>query len=175
MTRLRPNGGSDGRADQGGAVHPLEGALLGARPVHRRIRSTAIRAARAEPYNVMVHPECAWEVCQAADLVGSTEYIIKQVEQAEPGTHWAIGTENHLVQRLAMQNPDKHVRSLAGFNACARRCTASTCVTCTGAWSGCVRGEVVNQIRVDAETAHWSKVALDRMLALKPDGLMSAK
>jgi quinolinate synthase len=135
---------------------------------------TAIRRLEPQP-RVMVHPECAWEVCQAADLVGSTEYIIQQVEQAEPGTHWAIGTENHLVQRLAMQNPDQHIRSLAGIQCL---CTTMYRIDLRHLYWCLERlcsGEVVNRIRVDAETAHWSKVALDRMLALKPDGLMSAK
>ena len=64
--------------------------------------STSTRSARKTPQcKVLVHPECKWEVVQKADLAGSTEYIIKTLEQAPPGSHWAVGTEMHLVNRLA--------------------------------------------------------------------------
>lgn len=145
--------------------------------VHALFTDSQVEAIRQlEPkHTVLVHPECSWEVCQAADLVGSTEYIIKQVSEAPSGSHWAVGTENHLVQRLALENPDKQVRSLAGIQC---MCTTMYRVDLRHLYWCLERlatGELVNQITVDSETTHWSKVALDRMLELKPDGLMSAK
>jgi len=62
---------------------------------------------------VLVHPECPFDVVQAADFVGSTEFIIDQVARGEAGTSWAIGTEIHLVHRLAGEHPDQKIRSLA--------------------------------------------------------------
>lgn len=145
--------------------------------VHALFNTQQVEAIRQleQPYKVIVHPECAWEVCQAADLVGSTEYIIQQVANARAGSYWAIGTENHLVQRIALEHPDKHIRSLAGIQCL---CTTMYRIDLRHLYwclERLAEGEVVNRIAVDQETAHWSKVALDRMLALKPDGLMSAK
>ncbi|RJL31434.1 quinolinate synthase NadA [Bailinhaonella thermotolerans] len=116
--------------------------------------------------NVLVHPECRHEVVVAADHVGSTEYIIKKIEEAEPGSAWAVGTELNLVQRLANAHPDKTITFLDR--------TVCYCSTMNRidlphlVWSleSLARGEVVNRIQVDADTAHWAKVALDRMLAL---------
>ena len=71
---------------------------------------------RLDPtFEIVVHPECPWEVVQEADLAGSTEFIIKTVREADPGSKWAVGTEVHLVNRLAQQHPNKVVRSLAGI------------------------------------------------------------
>lgn len=145
--------------------------------VHQLFNAQQVAAIRKlpEPYTVLVHPECNWEVCQAADLVGSTEYIIKTIADAPTGSHWAVGTEVHLVQRLANEHPDKHVRSLAGIQCL---CTTMYRVDLKHLYwtlDKLTKGEVVNQIVVDDETKHWSKVALDRMLALKPTQPVSAK
>jgi quinolinate synthase len=145
--------------------------------VHQLFTAQQIEAIRAtdEPYRVLVHPECSWEVVQQADLVGSTEYIIRTVGDAPPGSHWAIGTEVHLVHRLAATHPDKHVRSLAGIQClCTTMYRVDPRHLCW-ALENLVEDRIVNQISVDAETKHWSRVALDRMLELAPTQPVSAK
>ncbi len=145
--------------------------------VHQLFTAQQVAAIRArpEPYTVLVHPECSWEVCQAADLVGSTEYIIKSVRTAPAGSYWAIGTEIHLISRLAAQNPDKHVRSVAGIQCLCTTMYRIDLKHLHWVLDRLLQGEVVNQIRVDAETRHWARVALDRMLALRPAQPVSAK
>ena len=108
-------------------------------------------------------------------MCGSTEYIIKTVAAAPPGSHWAIGTDVHLVHRLGKTYPDKHVRSLADV-----QCLCTTMYRIDPRhlhWvlDKLAAGEIVNQISVDAETRHWSRVALDRMLELRPAQPVSAK
>ena len=119
---------------------------------------------------VIVHPECKWEVVQKADMAGSTAYIVKQVEAAPPGTRWSIGTEVHLVQRLARQHPEQHITVLSD---CQCLCTTMFRVDLPHlCWvlEELVDGNVVNEIKVDDETRRWAVVALDRMLAIKGDG-----
>ncbi len=116
--------------------------------------------------NVLVHPECRHEVVQAADLVGSTEFIISTIKQAEPGSAWAIGTELNLVKRLAVDHPDKQITFLdrtVCFCSTMNRIDLPHLVWCL---ENLVNGHVVNQIVVDPEVSRWAKVALDRMLAL---------
>jgi quinolinate synthase len=127
----------------------------------------AVRALR-ESYKIIVHPECTWEVCQKADYVGSTEYIIKTVRAAPPGTSWAVGTEVHLVSRLATTCPDKHIRSLAGMQCLCSTMYRIDLKHLCWVLKNLVAGRVVNRVAVDAETKRWSHVALDRMLALRP-------
>lgn len=145
--------------------------------VHQLFNTKQVEALRAqpEPWNILVHPECSWEVCQLADYVGSTEYIIRTVREAAPGTHWAIGTEVHLINRLAATNPDKHVRSLAGIQCLCTTMYRIDPKHLYWALERLAAGEIVNPIRVDAETRHWSRVALDRMLKLRPEQPVSAK
>ena len=145
--------------------------------VHLLFNTAQIDAIRAkqEPYNIVVHPECSWDVVQQADLCGSTEYIIKTVRDAPPGTYWAIGTEIHLIHRLAQTHRDKHIRSLADV-----QCLCTTMYRIDPRhlhWvlDKLAGGEIVNQISVDAETRHWSRVALDRMLELRTAEPVSAK
>jgi len=114
---------------------------------------------------ILVHPECSWEVVQKADLVGSTEYIIRQVSDAPPGSSWAIGTEVHLVNRLAKNNPDKHVRSLAKMQCLCTTMYRIDPKHLLWALDHLVRGEIVNRITVDRQTKELAVVALDRMLA----------
>jgi quinolinate synthase len=98
--------------------------------------------------------------------VGSTEYIIKALEAAPPGSAWAVGTELNLVKRLALQHPDKTVVFLdktVCFCATMNRIDLPHLVW---ALESLVDGRVVNRIEVDPDTAHWARVALDRMLAL---------
>jgi quinolinate synthase len=135
---------------------------------HMRFNVQQIQKARAEypGIKILVHPECRREVVEAADLYGSTEYIIKQVEQASAGTQWAIGTEINLVHRLAKEHPEQLIFCLDPVV-----CPCSTMYRIHPAYlawvlEALVRGEVINQVKVDEETAHWARVALERMLAL---------
>jgi quinolinate synthase len=136
--------------------------------VHQRFRPEHVEAARTDHPGVIVvvHPECAHEVVELADQVGSTDYIIKAVEAAPAGSTLAIGTEIHLVQRLAAEHPEKTVFSLDPLI-----CPCSTMFRIDAAhlcWvlENLVEGTVVNHITVDAETTEWAKVALERMLAI---------
>src|SRR5581483_2284143 len=136
--------------------------------VHERCKVEHVEAARREHpgVEVVVHPECAHEVVALADEVGSTDFIIRAVEAAAPGATLAIGTEIHLVQRLAAEHPDKTVFSLDPLI-----CPCSTMFRIDEphlAWclDALVRGEIVNQITVDDETAAAARLALERMLAI---------
>ncbi len=121
---------------------------------------------RSDPdCKILVHPECEWEVVQQADLAGSTEFISKTIREAPSGSRWAIGTEMHLVNRLARQYPDKGVRSLAGIQCL---CTTMYRIDLRHLlWSldELVAGRIVNEIRVPKNTAELAIVALERMLA----------
>lgn len=114
---------------------------------------------------ILVHPECKWEVVQKADLAGSTEYILKTLDEAPEGTSWAVGTEIHLVSRLAEKFAGRKViRSLSGLQCL---CTTMYRIDMPHLlWSldELAAGRVVNQVKVDEETKHWAVVALQRML-----------
>jgi len=136
--------------------------------VHQRFRPEHIEAFRAEHPDgiVIAHPECARDVCELADQVGSTDFIIRAVEAAPAGATIAVGTEIHLVNRLNDETPDKTVVSLDPLV-----CPCSTMFRIDAphlAWvlEALVDGRVVNQIVVDEETTTWAKVALERMLAI---------
>ncbi|MCD9622592.1 quinolinate synthase NadA [Rhabdothermincola salaria] len=136
--------------------------------VHQRFRPEHVAEFRAQHPDgiVVVHPECAHDVCEVADQVGSTDYIIKAVEAAPPGAVIGVGTEIHLVNRLNDETPDKTVVSLDPLV-----CPCSTMFRIDAqhlCWvlEGLVEGRVVNQITVDPETAAWARVALDRMLSI---------
>ena len=136
--------------------------------VHGRFTAESVREVRERVpgINVLVHPECRHEVVLGADQVGSTEYIIRTLEAAPPGSAWAVGTELNLVVRLALQHPDKTVVFLdktVCFCATMNRIDLPHLVW---ALEALVDGRVVNRIEVDPDTAHWARVALDRMLAL---------
>jgi quinolinate synthase len=134
--------------------------------VHQRFRPEHIEAFRAEHPDgeVIVHPECSHDVVELADRVGSTERILEWVDAAPAGSTLAIGTEIHMVQRLAAEHPDRTVVSLDPLV-----CPCSTMFRIDAphlAWvlEHLTEGEVVNQIKVDPETAEWARVALQRML-----------
>jgi quinolinate synthase len=136
--------------------------------VHGRFNKAAVDDVRARipGVRVLVHPECKHEVVLAADDIGSTEYIIKTIDAAPAGTSWAVGTELNLVRRLAHAHPDKNIVFLdktVCFCSTMNRIDLPHLV-----WSleSLARGEVVNRIQVDEETAHYSRLALDQMLAL---------
>src|SRR5712692_5897556 len=135
---------------------------------HMRFNVQQIAKARAEypGIKVLVHPECRREVVEAADLYGSTEYIIQQIERAPAGSQWAVGTEINLVHRLAKEHPDQFIFCLDPIV-----CPCSTMYRIHPAYlawvlEGLLEGQVINQVSVDGETARWARIALDRMLAL---------
>jgi quinolinate synthase len=122
--------------------------------------------ARTPDIKILVHPECTYEVVTAADLVGSTEFIIKTVEAAPPGSSWAIGTELNLVQRLARSHPEQSIAFL-DRNVCY--CSTMNRIDLphlVWALESLVDGAVVNRIEVDPDTEHFAKLALQRMLDL---------
>jgi quinolinate synthase len=134
--------------------------------VHQRFRPEHVAAFRAQHPDgiVIVHPECAHDVCEVADQVGSTDYIIKAVNESPAGSTIGVGTEIHLVQRLANETLGRTVVSLDPLV-----CPCSTMFRIDAAhlcWvlESLAEGTVVNQISVDAETAEWARVALQRML-----------
>jgi len=114
---------------------------------------------------IIVHPECPWEVVQKADLAGSTEFIIRTVNESAPGSRWAIGTEIHLVHRLATQYPDKGIRSLAGIQCLCSTMYRIDMKHLLWCLDELVADRVVNQIKVDSETKRLARIALQRMLA----------
>ena len=137
--------------------------------VHGRFKPWHVDQVRADVpgIKILVHPECVYEVVQKSDLNGSTEFIIKTLENAPAGSKWAIGTEVNLVNRLIKQFPDKHIQLLApDLCMCA---TMYRIAPQNLAWAleSLLAGEVVNQIAVPEETALWARIALDRMLAIK--------
>ena len=101
-----------------------------------------------------------------ADLIGSTEFIIKTVDAAPPGSAWAVGTELNLVRRLADRHPDKTVVFLDKTVCYCSTMNRIDLPHLVWALEELVAGRVPNRIRVDDNTAHWARVALDRMLAL---------
>ncbi|SCL68897.1 quinolinate synthetase [Micromonospora citrea] len=121
---------------------------------------------RVPGVNVLVHPECRHEVVNAADLVGSTEYIIRTIEAAPAGSAWAVGTELNLVRRLALAHPDKQVMFLDKAVCYCSTMNRIDLPHLVWALEELVAGRVVNQITVDPDTAHHARVALDQMLAL---------
>ncbi len=122
--------------------------------------------ARIPGVNVIVHPECKYEVVEMADYVASTEGIIKTIDAAEPGSKWAIGTELNLASRVAAAHPDKEVVFLDKTVCYCSTMNRIDLPHLTWTLESLVAGRVVNQIEVDPETARWARVALDRMLAL---------
>lgn len=136
--------------------------------VHGRFRKENVDALRERVpgINILVHPECAHEVVNAADYVGSTEYIIKAIENAEPGSSWAIGTELNLVRRLANAHPDKQIHFLEDTVCFCSTMNRIDLPHLVWALESLVAGEVPNVITVDEQTQAEAKIALDRMLAL---------
>ncbi len=137
--------------------------------VHQLFRPEHVDQVR-EKYpdmRVIVHPECRWEVVQKADLTGSTAMIVKTIEAAPPGSQWAIGTEVHLISRLAHQHPEQKIIVLSD---CQCLCTTMYRIDLPHlCWAieNLVEGKVVNEIKVDPQTRKWATLALDRMLAIK--------
>jgi quinolinate synthase len=121
---------------------------------------------RVPGVNVLVHPECRHEVVTAADQIGSTEKIIKTIKAAPAGSAWAVGTELNLVRRLAGAYPDKRIVFLDRTVCYCSTMNRIDLPHLVWALEELVAGRIVNQIAVDADTAHHARAALDRMLAL---------
>jgi quinolinate synthase len=137
--------------------------------VHQRFTAEQVlRVRRQHPgIRVIVHPECRFEVAQAADQIGSTEAIIKAIQDSPAGTHWAVGTEIHLVNRLSKELRNHRVMSLDP-SVCV--CTTMFRITpqhLLWALENLADGNIVNRICVDERTRHYARLALDRMLALR--------
>lgn len=159
----------------GGGLQPAEVASArmilwkGHCSVHTQFTAERIEVMRKQHpgIQVIVHPEVPWEVVQAADQSGSTEQIIKVVSESPEGSSWAVGTEIHLVNRLAHQLAPTHtVLSLNQFG-----CLCSTMFRVSPnhlLWvlEGLVNGQIHNQISVPEEQADLTRVALDRMLSI---------
>jgi quinolinate synthase len=136
--------------------------------VHGRFRRECVDEVRGRipGVTVLVHPECRHEVVTGADLVGSTEFIIRTVEQAPPGAAFAVGTELNLVRRLANRHPDKTVVFLDRTVCFCSTMNRIDLPHLVWALESLARGEVVNRITVDPHTAAHARAALDQMLAL---------
>ena len=136
--------------------------------VHGRFSPTVVDELRATipGVQILVHPECVHEVVLKADLVGSTEFIIKTIEAAPSGSAWAIGTELNLVQRLAAAHPDKRIAFLDRSVCYCSTMNRIDLPHLVWTLESLAAGTVVNRIEVDDDTSHWARVALQRMLDL---------
>ena len=137
--------------------------------VHTRFNINQINTFRTQypNGNVLVHPECTMEVVDEADYVGSTEFIIDTISNAEAGSVWGIGTEISLVNRLAKENPDKTVFCLDSVV-----CPCSTMYRIHPAYilwtlEGILNNKPTNIISVPKDTKTFSKLALERMLSVQ--------
>ena len=136
--------------------------------VHGRFTVDNINQARQQlpGVKILVHPECQHDVVANADLVGSTEMIIKNITQSPAGSKWAVGTELNLVQRLANENPDKQVIFLDKTICYCSTMNRIDLPHLVWAMESLVSGRMVNQIQDEEDVAKYAKVALERMLAL---------
>jgi len=138
--------------------------------VHQRFLPEHVDNVRAKypGIQVIVHPECRWEVCQKADGIGSTEGLLKMIRDSAPGTMFAVGTEIHLVNRMGKEfaAEGKKVITLDDSGClCTTMFRISPQHLC---WvlGNLVEGNIVNQIKVKDEVKYWARVALDRMLEI---------
>ncbi|MEV4623827.1 quinolinate synthase NadA [Asanoa sp. NPDC049573] len=136
--------------------------------VHGRFTKSSVDEVRMRVpgVNVLVHPECRYDVVTAADYVGSTEYIIKTIENAPAGSAWAVGTELNLVRRLGLAHPDKQIMFLDRTVCYCSTMNRIDLPHLVWALEELVEGRLVNQITVDPKTAAEARSALDQMLAL---------
>ena len=136
--------------------------------VHARFSLESIKEVRAriKDVQVIVHPECQHEVALNADVIGSTEQIIRTITQSPAGSKWAVGTELNLVKRLAQNNPDKEIIFLDKAVCYCSTMNRIDLPHLVWAMESLADGRVVNEIKVPDRTAHFARVALDRMLTL---------
>lgn len=160
----KPNGGLTDDAIKNAKVILWRGHCS----VHGRFTVGNINDVRVKlpGVRVLVHPECQHDVVSNADVVGSTEMIIKTVAQSPAGAKWAIGTELNLVQRLANDNPDKQIVFLDKTVCYCSTMNRIDLPHLVWAMESLVNGRLINQIKVEDEIAKYAKVALDQMLAL---------
>jgi quinolinate synthase len=160
----KPLGGSTPEALQAARMILWKGHCS----VHGRFTVDAVREVRERVpgVQVLVHPECSYEVVSAADLVGSTERIIKLVEESPAGSKWAIGTELNLVRRLAQAHPDKTIVFLEKTVCFCSTMNRIDLPHLVWALEELVAGRVPNEITVEPSTAAYARQALDQMLAL---------
>lgn len=137
--------------------------------VHQIFRPEDLdRVRRADPdVKVIVHPECPIEVTGQADYAGSTGMIINTIADSPPGSHWAVGTEMNLVNRLRRQFPDKTIEFLSQSVGVCPTMYLIDLVRLSWSLENLRAGKAVNAIRVDEETARWALVALERMLEVR--------
>jgi quinolinate synthase len=157
-----PLGGNDAEALKRARVFLWRGFCN----VHQRFKPEHVTAWRERDpeIRVIVHPECEMAVVDLADEAGSTAYIIKRVEESPPGTHWAIGTEANLVNRLKHEHPEQFVASLSSEPSYCRTMNLITLEKLARVLEGLGEGEVVNQVIVPEDVAQYARVALERML-----------
>jgi quinolinate synthase len=137
--------------------------------VHQMFKANHIEQFRRRfpDCKILVHPECMLHVVDAADLVGSTEFIIKTIEKAPPGSTWGVGTELHLVNRLAQEHPDKCIHFLSPMVCMCATMFRIDMPHLAWCLENLDRGTPVNRIKVPTETAQWAKLALERMLEVR--------
>jgi len=135
-------------------------------PVHLMFTVRQIESLRQKDpsFKVIVHPECSMEVVDAADAFGSTEFIVSTIAQSPAGSHWAVGTELNLVNRIAKENPDKVVVSLNPYMCLCGTMNRIDLKHLAWALDNIESNHVQNVIRVDPKTKHYAKLSLDRML-----------
>ncbi|MFM1825837.1 MAG: hypothetical protein RLZZ37_472 [Actinomycetota bacterium] len=136
--------------------------------VHARFSLNSVNEVRqrVKDVQVIVHPECVNEVAEAADVIASTEGIIKTIKASASGSKWAVGTELNLVRRLAKQFPDKEIMFLDKTICYCSTMNRIDLPHLVASLENLVAGNIVNQIKVDAQTKQFAKMALNQMLAL---------
>jgi quinolinate synthase len=138
--------------------------------VHMKFEPHHVDAVRKKypGIRVIVHPECRYETVQLADESGSTDYIVKAIRKAEPGTMWAIGTEHNLVYRLAKEHPEQMIISLNDMICPCLTMNRIDRPHLLQALESILSATPGNVIKVPKETAQWAKQAIERMLQLTP-------
>ncbi len=159
-----------GKVDGGLTLAEIEHARVilwkGCCSVHTKflLRHVLERRAEDPTIRILVHPEVPYDVAKAADEIGSTEHIIRVLADAPAGSHWAVGTEYHLVNRLARRHTDKKIEILSkDFCMCATMYRISP-QNLLWVLESLLEGDIINPIRVPEAVRHWARVALDRML-----------
>lgn len=160
-----PLGGNAPEAVQRARVILWDGFCI----VHQEFNVDYIEKLRkADPQiNIIVHPECDFDVAQAADFMGSTAYIIRMIEAAPAGSHWAVATERNLVNRLKDAFPDKNIEILQSFEPYCKSMAQITPANLAWQLVQLEKGRLINQVVVEEQYAAGARIALNRMLELK--------